>query len=161
MSGHKNSGAVWRRRSRQVVDVFSKEMRGRIMSRIHSGDTKPERLVRSMVHGLGYRFRLHQNRLPGTPDLVFPRLHSVIFVHGCFWHGHPGCARAGRPATNVIFWKRKIRRNQLRDRSCSRLLRKAGWRVCVVWQCELRNEAGVRKRLAKFLRAASKRKARV
>jgi DNA mismatch endonuclease (patch repair protein) len=134
-----------------MADVFSKEVRSRIMSQIHSRDTRPEVAVRSMVHRLGFRFRLHLRRLPGTPDLVLSRLQSVIFVHGCFWHGHPNCNRGKRPTSNALFWRRKITRNRVRDKKSQLLLRKSGWRVCVVWQCELADKVRLRAKLLDFL----------
>ena len=137
-----------------MADVFSKEMRSRIMSQIHSRDTRPEMIVRSMVHRLGYRFRLHLRKLPGTPDLVLPRLQSVIFVHGCFWHGHPRCNRAVQPASNALFWRQKLAANRKRDKKSQLLLRKSGWRVCVVWQCELADKVRLRAKLADFLSIA-------
>jgi DNA mismatch endonuclease (patch repair protein) len=134
-----------------MTDVFPKEVRSRIMSRIHSRDTLPELSVRSMVHRLGFRFRLHVRKLPGTPDLVLPRLQSVIFVHGCFWHGHPNCDRGKRPTSNTGFWRQKITRNRARDKKSQLLLRKSGWRVCVVWQCELDDKVRLIAKLSEFL----------
>jgi DNA mismatch endonuclease, patch repair protein len=134
-----------------MADVFSKEVRSRIMSQIRSCDTRPEMLVRSMVHRLGYRFRLHLRQLPGTPDLVLPRLQSVIFVHGCFWHGHLRCSRGTCPTSNTLFWQQKIAHNRERDKKSQLLLRKSGWRICVVWQCELANKDRLRAKLLEFL----------
>ena len=121
------------------------------MSRVKGRDTKPELLVRSIVHRLGYRFRLHEKRLPGRPDVVLPRHRKVIFVHGCFWHGHTGCRRAARPSTNREFWDKKLDGNIARDRANIRALRRAGWKVLVIWQCAMRDRGRLEKKLVKFL----------
>lgn len=108
------------------------------MRSVKSRDTSPEIQVRRFVHGLGYRFRLYRRDLPGTPDLVFPRLNCVIFVQGCFWHGHT-CARGARiPKQNAEYWRAKIERNRVRDRRNITLLRSLGWQVLIVWECALR-----------------------
>ena len=128
------------------------ERRSRIMRSVKGRDTAPEMAVRRMVHGLGYRYRLHRGDLPGKPELVFPRLKKAIFVHGCFWHGHP-CARGDRaPRTNAEYWRRKIAGNVARDAANLAALQAMGWRRTVIWECELKNPARVRKRLAGFLR---------
>src|SRR6266850_1135769 len=98
-----------------MADVFTPEKRSAIMSRIKGENTRPEILVRKIVHSLGYRFRLHSNTLPGKPDLVLPRHEKIIFVHGCFWHGHVRCSRSALPSTNVQFWQKKILGNKSRD----------------------------------------------
>lgn len=121
------------------------------MSRVKGRDTKPELLVRSIVHRLGYRFRLHAKALPGKPDLVLPRHRKVIFVHGCFWHGHAGCRRAARPSTNREFWDRKIDGNVERDAANVKALGRAGWKVLVVWQCAMKDRARLEKKLGEFL----------
>ena len=105
-----------------MTDRLSPEARSRNMSRIRSGDTGPERVVRRMLFALGYRFRLHRRDLPGTPDIVFVSRRKVIFVHGCFWHGHAQCARAAQPSSNVRFWTEKIAKNKSRD-SCYRRIK--------------------------------------
>ena len=115
----------------------SSATRSRIMSAIRGHDTTPERLVRSKLHRHGLRFRLHVRGLPGRPDIVLPRHRTVILVHGCFWHRHIGCAKSTLPATNRAWWVAKLRRNRARDRRNIRDLRVAGWRVIVVWECEL------------------------
>lgn len=111
------------------------------MSRIRSGHMKPERIVRSVVHRMGYRFRLHRRDLPGTPDIVLPRYHAVIFVHGCFWHWHPDprCPIAGLPKSNLEYWKPKLTRTRLRDRDNTATLERSGWGVLTVWECDLRD----------------------
>ncbi len=124
------------------------------MSRIRSKDTLPEMVVRSMVHRLGYRYVLHDKRLPGCPDLVFPSRRKIIFVHGCFWHGH-SCRRGTRPKTNPEFWAKKIEDNQARHTRNVRQLRVAGWRVLVVWECATHpsKSSTLKARLTKFLDA--------
>ncbi len=107
------------------------------MRRVKSANTKPEMRVRRWLHARGFRFRLHRKDLPGKPDIVLPKYRTVIFVHGCFWHGHPGCKAADLPASNREYWEAKIGRNVERDRRTRRLLREQGWRVMVVWECKL------------------------
>lgn len=119
------------------------------MSKVRSRDTAPEMAVRRMAHAMGYRYRLHVPGLPGRPDLVFPRLKAVVFVHGCFWHRHHGCRKATVPATRTDFWLAKLTRNVERDRANLSLLKAAGWRVLVVWECQLKGD--LRRRLARFL----------
>lgn len=113
------------------------------MSRIRAKDTGPERFVRSHLHARGYRFRLHRTDLPGSPDIVLPRFRIAIFVHGCFWHHHAGCRYATTPATRREFWEEKFLRNIARDASATAALRRSGWRVITVWECELRRADGV------------------
>jgi DNA mismatch endonuclease (patch repair protein) len=134
-----------------MADVFSRAKRSRIMSRIKGKDTKPEVKVRSLLHRLGYRFRLHRKDLPGTPDIVLPRHKAVIFVHGCFWHRHEGCPRATLPANNAAFWREKLQGNVERDRRHREELRSLGWRVLSIWQCETRDEAELSRILIDFL----------
>jgi DNA mismatch endonuclease (patch repair protein) len=123
------------------------------MRAVKGADTEPEMIVRRMVHAMGYRYRLHRRDLPGKPDLVFAGLKKVIFVHGCFWHGHD-CARGARmPKTNARYWIAKIGRNRERDAANISELNKAGWRTAVVWECELKDPALVRRRLKSFLRS--------
>lgn len=105
------------------------------MSRVKNRNTRQEVLVRSVLHRLGFRFRLHYSHLPGTPDIVLPRHKTVVFVHGCFWHGH-GCSRGKLPTTNTRFWKTKIAKNVARDLAAYDLLRQDGWQVIIVWGCE-------------------------
>lgn len=108
------------------------------MRRVRSKDTTPERKVRSLLHRMGFRFRLHRNDLPGCPDIVLPRYATVIFVHGCFWHRHPGCKRATTPASHKDYWVPKFERTVERDRKNQEKLCGSGWNVIVVWECELR-----------------------
>lgn len=134
-----------------MADVFSEEKRSWIMSRVKGRDTAPELAVRSIIHGHGYRFRLHRKDLPGCPDIVLPRHRKIVFVHGCFWHGHKGCRKSARPATNMKFWDTKIDGNIARDRKSVRRLRRSGWSVLVVWECELRDPRKLERRLLRFL----------
>lgn len=121
------------------TDVFTPEKRAEVMRAVKSADTGPEVALRKALHRLGLRYRLHARDLPGKPDLVFPRFRSVIFVHGCFWHGHD-CARGARtPKTNRAYWTKKIARNRERDAENAAALRSASWRVRVVWECALRD----------------------
>jgi DNA mismatch endonuclease (patch repair protein) len=129
----------------------SPEVRRRTMQAVKSKDTTPELLVRSLVHRMGYRFRLHREDLPGKPDLVFPGMHKVIFVHGCFWHGH-NCPRGARvPKKNRDYWRNKIGRNQDRDIKILHALKSSGWRAMVLWECELRDQQRLEVRLRHFL----------
>jgi DNA mismatch endonuclease (patch repair protein) len=129
----------------------SPEVRRRTMQAVKSKNTAPELLVRSMTHRMGYRFRLHRKDLPGKPDLVFPGRQKAIFVNGCFWHGHD-CARGARiPKTNRGYWVKKVGRNQERDQAACAALTGLGWKVTVLWECELSNAARVRRRLRQFL----------
>ncbi|MBD3317289.1 MAG: DNA mismatch endonuclease Vsr [Chitinivibrionales bacterium] len=135
-----------------MLDVFNKEKRSWIMARVKNKDTKPEVKVRSVVHRLGYRFRKNRTDLPGRPDIVLPRHRKVIFVHGCFWHGHPNCPRAARPSSNEAFWRKKLNANIVRDRKNIHLLREQGWRVMVLWECRMRDEKALLNRIKTFLK---------
>ncbi|MDA1164362.1 MAG: DNA mismatch endonuclease Vsr [Planctomycetota bacterium] len=118
------------------MDRLIQEHRSWNMSRIRGADTKPEIRVRSMLHQMGYRFRLHRKDLPGKPDIVLPKYATVVFVHGCFWHRHPGCPFAYTPKSRVDFWSKKFARNVERHEEVERELQSLGWRVIVVWECE-------------------------
>lgn len=134
-----------------MADRLSPEQRSRNMSAIRSRNTSPEMAVRKLVHGLGYRFRLHRKDLPGTPDLVFPSRRAVVFVHGCYWHGH-GCPRGGAGSkTNQSYWGPKIARNRDRDEVATARLIESGWRVLTVWECEVGSPAVLSERLIGFL----------
>jgi DNA mismatch endonuclease (patch repair protein) len=133
-----------------MSDTFTKTERSRIMSLVRSKDTKPELVVRRLAHSLGFRYRLHRTNLPGTPDLVFSGRRKVILVSGCFWHGHT-CGRCRLPTTRRDYWVAKIKRNKARDRRTIASLRRAGWRVLVVWECQTTDRANLSKRLCKFL----------
>jgi DNA mismatch endonuclease (patch repair protein) len=121
------------------------------MARVRSKNTTPERVVRKLAHGLGYRFRLHRSDLPGKPDIVFPKLRKIVFVHGCFWHRHPGCPKSSVPKTSVDFWTSKFERNQERDRKNHVELLSLGWDSCVIWECETKQPECVVGRLVDFL----------
>ena len=138
-----------------MADNLRPRDRARCMSRIRSRHMRPERIVRSIVHRMGYRFRLHRRDLPGAPDLVLPRYHAVIFVHGCFWHWHadPLCPIAGLPKSNVGYWRPKLARTRVRDRGNADALESAGWGVLTVWECELRDLDQVMSRVYAFLAA--------
>lgn len=125
--------------------------RSALMSRIHGKNTKPELVVRRLAHALGYRFRLHRRDLPGSPDLVFPGRKKVVFVHGCFWHRHPGCRRATTPKTRMEFWLAKFARNVERDVRKEMELIAAGWEVLVIWECETRDPDVLAATLRAFL----------
>ncbi len=134
-----------------MTDVFCRDKRSWIMSRVKGCDTKPEKLVRSLVHRMGFRFRIHRRDLPGNPDIVLPRHGKIIFVHGCFWHGHKGCQRSKRPKTNTSFWNKKLDENIIRDKRFQKKLRRMGWKVLVVWQCETRKPEQLLRKLKRFL----------
>jgi DNA mismatch endonuclease, patch repair protein len=123
-----------------IMDIYSRRKRSEIMSNIRSVDTKPEIIVRRQLHSLGYRFRLHYKDLPGCPDIVLPKYHAVIFVHGCFWHHHMSCAKSRLPKSNVQFWTDKISTNVQRDKRNMSKLKRLGWHVLVVWECETTNK---------------------
>ncbi len=126
-----------------MVDIVDAETRSRMMRNIRGKDTKPELLLRRALHARGFRYRLHQKGLPGRPDLVFPKYRAAVFVHGCFWHRHPRCPKATTPATREDFWQNKFAENTARDRRNIDQLQSVGWRVLVVWECELAREAFV------------------
>lgn len=134
-----------------MTDVHSHEQRSRNMAAIRSKNTKPELLVRSMLHALGYRFRLHKKDLPGKPDIVLPRHHAAIFVNGCFWHCHQCRLGSAVPATRAEFWAKKRKDNVERDVRNRARLEDAGWKVLVLWECEIRREQGLLKLIREFL----------
>jgi len=134
-----------------MADVLTPEQRRRCMAAIRGKDTKPEMIVRSLVHRMGYRFRLHRRDLPGNPDLVFPGRGKVIFVHGCFWHQHPGCRYAARPATRPEFWAAKLDGNRERDERLRRELEERSWDVMVVWECQTRDIERLEQRIRSYL----------
>ena len=137
------------------MDTLDRQQRSARMALIRAKDTKPELLVRRLVHGLGYRYRLHRRDLPGTPDLVFPSRRSVIRIHGCFWHRHrhKWCALARLPKSRLGFWGPKLEGNAARDARNARALRRLGWRVMTIWECQLRNETRLARRIRGFLDA--------
>ena len=135
-----------------LADTFTQSERSRIMAAVKSKDTTPELAVRRLVHALGYRYRLHVGSLPGTPDIVFPRLQKVINVSGCFWHMHH-CGRCRIPASRRSYWITKLERNALRDQRNRRALRRAGWNLLTIWECQTlpKKHAQLRARICKFL----------
>jgi DNA mismatch endonuclease, patch repair protein len=127
------------------------QRRSALMARVRSKDSQPELVVRKLAHRLGYRFRLHRRDLPGTPDLVLPRFRKIIFVHGCFWHRHRGCSRTTNPKTRAAFWANKFQQNTRRDRRKQGQLKRLGWNVLVVWECETFDHRDVCRRVRAFL----------
>lgn len=121
------------------------------MSRISGGNTKPELVVRKLVHSMGFRYRLHVKNLPGKPDIVLPRHKKIIVVNGCFWHGHQDCKRSKRPATNIEFWNSKIAGNVERDMRCNATLKEMGWQILVIWGCETKKPDLLFEKLKFFL----------
>jgi DNA mismatch endonuclease Vsr len=121
-----------------MVDTVNKQTRSRMMSGIRGKNTKPELLVRSYLHRQGFRFRLHDRSLPGSPDLVFKGRHAVVEVRGCFWHQHTGCRKAYAPQSNGAFWRKKLAGNAARDQINEQLLKSRGWRVFVIWECQVK-----------------------
>lgn len=133
------------------MDIVSPEKRSRMMAGIKGKDTKPEMLVRRLVHGMGFRYRLHRRDLPGSPDLVFPRLKKVIFVHGCFWHRHSGCRFAYTPKSNAQFWMDKLEGNARRDTLAMAALNALDWKVLIVWECEVSDQSALARKIRSFL----------
>ena len=136
-----------------MTDTLTPMERSRLMAKIKGKNTGPERAVRSLLHRAGYRFRIHVRTLPGTPDIVLPRHRAIVFVHGCFWHRHPNCKTASTPKSHRKFWTDKFARNVANDRKHRRQLRRLGWRVLTVWECQLRHPERVLARIQKFLPA--------
>ena len=122
-----------------MTEKLTKEQRSWNMSRVRSVDTNPEKIVRSWLHLNGWRFRLHDKTLPGSPDIVMKKYGTVIFIHGCFWHSHQGCRRATIPKTNREFWEKKLKGNVERDKKAREQLSQMGWKVIVIWECEVKN----------------------
>ncbi|WP_338736198.1 very short patch repair endonuclease [Asticcacaulis sp. DW145] len=133
------------------VDTLTIERRSWLMSRVTGKNTKPELVVRRLLHALGYRFRLHAKDLPGRPDIVFRKRHKAIFIHGCFWHGHGGCRKAKVPATRSEFWIHKIETNKSRDTRKEDELRALGYDIMTIWECDLKDLATVSTRIISFL----------
>lgn len=132
------------------MDVFSPAHRSQIMRQVHSKDTRPELTVRRLVHGMGYRYRLHSKDLPGCPDLVLAARKKAIFVHGCFWHRHQ-CPSATLPKSNRDYWERKQNRNAARDKESIRALRGLGWKVLIIWECEIKDVKRLQRHVQQFL----------
>ena len=142
------------------MDKLSADQRSANMRRIRSKDTNPELDLRSLIHRLGYRFRLHRKDLPGRPDIVFPGVRKVIFMHGCFWHQHPSCREGRIPGSRVDYWRPKLARNLIRDAANQGRLEEQGWKVLVIWECELKDIAAVKKTVKQFLGRAKSSKSR-
>jgi DNA mismatch endonuclease, patch repair protein len=143
-----------------MADVFAPDQRSAVMRAVKSRNTTPELAVRRAAHALGLRFRLNRRDLPGKPDLVFPARRAVIFVHGCFWHGHD-CARGARmPATNRDYWRAKIGRNMARDKTSLAALKKLGWKPVVIWECETRDAERLARLIIRKLQQGLARKTR-
>jgi len=136
------------------MDVFTREKRSEIMSRVSGRNTKPELAVRSSLHNMGYRFRLHRKDLPGKPDITLPKHKKVIFVHGCFWHGHAGCPRSKRPTTNQEFWREKLDKNIERDKATVNALKQLGWEIITIWTCEVNDTSNLKIKLLSFLKSS-------
>ncbi len=136
-----------------LVDSLSQGERSEIMARVRSKDTGPELLVRRLAFALGYRYRLHGKDLPGRPDLVFRPKRKVIFVHGCFWHRHPNCPLARMPKSRLDFWEAKLEGNRERDDKNKKALTRAGWKVLIVWECQLKDIDRLTSRLRRFIDA--------
>ena len=135
-----------------MTDIWPKEKRSEVMSLVRSRNTKPEKAVRSVLHHMGIRFRLHRRDLPGRPDIVLPKYRSVIFVHGCFWHFHHNCRDGKIPWSNQDYWKPKLERTIRRDNEALAALRNAGWSTLVIWECEVRkNLPEVQEKILTFL----------
>lgn len=121
------------------------------MAAVRSKDTKPEMMIRRLVYSMGYRYKLHSDALPGKPDLVFSSKKKVVFVHGCFWHGHNGCNKAQLPKSRTDFWQDKIENNVRRDKRVKRALNRKGWRYLIIWQCQINNLEKVKAKIYTFL----------
>lgn len=134
-----------------MTDTLSPKERSERMSRIRGKDSNPEMKLRRLVHGLGFRYRLHVEDLPGKPDLVFPARHAVIFMHGCFWHRHEGCKLARLPKSKLNFWKKKLETNRERDLRHHQQLLELGWSVLVVWECQLGDTVNASRIIQEFL----------
>ena len=134
-----------------MIDYYTPDQRAALMSRIRGKDTKPEMIVRGMIHALGIGYRLHRRDLPGSPDIVFQGRRKVIFVHGCFWHRHSGCKFASIPKTRRNFWQRKFEQNVQRDEKTLDLLKDSGWKALIIWECETKKLKGLREKVMEFL----------
>ena len=134
-----------------MADTVSRSKRTEIMSSVKQRHTKPEIAVRKILHRHGFRFRLHNKKLPGTPDIVLPKHKAVIFVHGCFWHQHEGCRKSRRPTSNIEFWNEKLDKNIARDNRKELELKKSGWKVLNIWDCEIKDENLLIEKIESFL----------
>lgn len=141
-----------------MTDTLTIAERSRLMAKIRGKDTLPEIAVRSLLHRAGYRFRIHVANLPGRPDIVLPKHRTIVFIHGCFWHRHKGCKAATSPKSHRKFWAEKFRRNVANDRKHERQLRRMGWKVVTLWECQIRRPGRVLQRVGKVVesRAATR-----
>ena len=135
-----------------LTDIFTKKKRSEIMSRISGKETKPEILVRKLLFANGFRYRKNDKRYPGKPDIVLPKYKTVIFINGCFWHGHKNCKKANLPKTNYEFWKNKIDENIQRDKKIYEQLKVQGWNVLILWQCQLNNQNNIKRTIDKLIK---------
>ncbi len=133
------------------MDTFTKADRSKVMAAIKSKNTKPELFVRKLLFSLGYRFRLHRSDLPGKPDIILKKYNTAVFVHGCFWHQHQGCKRSNIPKSNLKYWTNKLSRNVQRDKENKRMLKKAGWKIFIIWECECKMPDKLTAKLVKQL----------
>jgi DNA mismatch endonuclease (patch repair protein) len=145
------SSPCFRQKTQIMPDIFPPSKRSRIMANVKGRNTSPERLIRKCLRRLHCRFRGNVRTIPGKPDFVLAGQRKLIFMHGCFWHGHNGCPRATIPETNRAFWKRKIEGNSTRDVRILRLLRKDGWKVLIIWQCETKDMTTLERRILNFM----------
>lgn len=134
-----------------MADTLSPEQRSATMARVRGKDTRPEIRIRRLIHKLGYRYRLQRRDLPGNPDIVFPGRKKIIFIHGCFWHGHDCRSGAKRPKTNEGYWLPKLERTKVRDAVNQEKLRESGWGIQIIWECQLRDEVAITKKIIEFL----------
>ncbi len=134
------------------MDIKDKQWRSEMMSKIRSKDTKPEITLRKAFFAKGFRYRINDKKLPGKPDIVFPKCKTIIFVHGCFWHDHKGCKRAHLPKSNTVYWENKIRKNTERDIKNQELLSNVGWKVCIVWECEINTKDKLKNTVNKMIK---------
>lgn len=133
------------------MDNLTKKQRKLCMSRIRSKDTKPEKVVRKILTKLGFKYRLHNAGLPGKPDIVISKIKTVVFINGCFWHQHKNCRHQATPKTNVKYWTSKLKRNVEKQKKDIKLLKKEGWKVAIIWECETKNENRLTNKLRKIL----------
>jgi len=134
-----------------MADVFTKKKRSDVMSKVRAKNTKPELLVWQFLFSKGFRYRLHQNALPGKPDIILKKYKTVIFVNGCFWHGHKNCRKSNLPVSNFSFWKEKIQTTIDRDKQTIRSLKKLGWSVIIIWECDIKNKMAISRTMKKLL----------
>ncbi len=139
-----------------MSDIFSNEKRSQIMASVKSINTRPEIVVRKYLFACGFRYRINHPKLPGKPDIVLPKYKTVVFIHGCFWHGHRECEASQLPKTRLDYWSKKIESNSLRDKKNVSSLRIQGWQVIIVWTCQLSNKSKKEKALTKLVRMISK-----